>query len=75
MNKTVEVMAMGMAPKGPTLSIHNARWAVKSRYSTRMPQNSQSHINTPVRKELKESDGFGKQKRTDKLTDLCFTNE
>lgn len=37
MNKTVKVMEMGTSPKGLTLSIHNAREAVKSRYSLHTP--------------------------------------
>lgn len=59
MNKTVEVMAMGTAPEGLTLSIHNAREAVKSRYSPRTPLTA-SPPSSPwqKKKELKESDAF-----------------
>lgn len=33
MNKTVELMVMVTAPRGPTLLIYNGGWAFKSRYS------------------------------------------
>lgn len=63
MNKTVEVMAMGTAPEGLTLSIHNAREAVKSRYSPHTPLTARptsSPLPGKKKKELKENDAFRK---------------